>query len=104
MAVTEAASTRGTAAQTDGTVGANGAHQIGRPVPRIDALEKVTGRSKYTADLHLPGMCYGVFLRSPHAHARITSLDSSEAEQMPGVVAVITAATLSKDMAGRLAG
>jgi CO/xanthine dehydrogenase Mo-binding subunit len=44
-------------------------------------------------------MCYGVFLRSPYAHARITSLDTSEAERLPGVVAVITGATLSKEMA-----
>src|SRR5919201_5254550 len=99
MAVTEATSTRGTAAQTDGTVGANGAHQIGRPVPRIDSLDKVTGRAKYTADLHLPGMCYGVFLRSPYAHARITAIDTTEAEKMPGVVAVLTAASLASDMA-----
>ena len=85
--------------RTDGRAGADGFRVVGQPVPRVDALEKVTGRAKYTADVHLPGMCYGVFLRSPHAHARITSLDSSEAEHMPGVVAVITAATLSKDMA-----
>src|SRR5436309_722599 len=77
----------------------NGQHQIGRNVPRIDALDKVTGRAKYTADLHLPGMTYGVFLRSPYAHARITSLDTSEAEKMHGVVAVITGETLAKDMA-----
>src|SRR5919202_1508277 len=77
----------------------NGLHQIGRSVPRIDALEKVTGRAKYTADLHLPGMTYGVFLRSPHAHARIVSIDVSEAERMPGVVAVLTAASLRADMA-----
>lgn len=77
----------------------NGQHQIGRSVPRIDALEKVTGRAKYTADLHLPGMCYGVFLRSPHAHARITRIDTSEAERLPGVVAVITGESIAKDMA-----
>src|SRR3712207_6931660 len=62
-------------------------------------MEKVTGRAQYAADLHLPGMTYGVFLRSPHAHARITGLDTSEAERLPGVVAVITGATLAKDMA-----
>ncbi|HEX2035111.1 MAG TPA: xanthine dehydrogenase family protein molybdopterin-binding subunit [Chloroflexota bacterium] len=84
-------------AQTNGQT--DGVHQIGRPVPRVDALEKVTGRAQYTADLHLPGMCHGVFLRSPYAHARITSIDVSEAERMPGVVAVITADTLAKEMA-----
>jgi hypothetical protein len=52
--------------QTNGqTNGTNGAHAVGRSVSRIDALEKVTGRAQYTADLHLPGMCHGVFLRSP---------------------------------------
>jgi CO/xanthine dehydrogenase Mo-binding subunit len=75
------------------------AHQIGRSVPRIDALDKVTGRAKYTADVHLPGMCYGAFVRSPYAHARIKSIDTSEAEKLPGVVAVVTAASLRQDMA-----
>lgn len=74
-------------------------HQIGRSVSRVDALEKVTGRAQYVSDLHLPGMCHGVFLRSPYAHARIKSIDTSEAEKLHGVVAVITAATLSSDMA-----
>jgi xanthine dehydrogenase molybdenum-binding subunit len=77
----------------------NGTRQIGRSVARVDALEKVTGRAQYTADLRLPGMCYGVFLRSPHAHARITAIDTGEAERMPGVVAVITGASLAGDMA-----
>jgi len=53
----------------------------------------------YTADLHLPGTTYGAFLRSPHAHARIVSLDTSEAERLPGVVAVLTAASVRSDLA-----
>lgn len=73
--------------------------QIGRSVSRVDALDKVTGRAQYTSDLHLPGTCYGVFLRSPYAHARIKSIDVSEAEKLTGVVAIITAETLAKDMA-----
>ncbi len=99
MTATESA--KPTTAQTNGQTNgqSNGTHQIGRSVTRIDALEKVTGRAQYAADLFLPGMCYGVFKRSPHAHARIVSIDTSEAEKMPGVVAVITAMTLSKDMA-----
>lgn len=83
--------------QTNGHT--NGVHQIGRSVVRIDAVEKVTGRAQYTADLHLPGMTIGVFLRSPYAHARITAIDTTEAEALPGVVAVISGATLAKDMA-----
>jgi CO/xanthine dehydrogenase Mo-binding subunit len=98
MTATESVKSNGRSA-TNGTNGANGTHQIGRSVSRTDALEKVTGRAQYTADLHLPGMTYGVFLRSPHAHARIVSIDTAEAERLPGVVAVITGATLASDMA-----
>ena len=50
-----------------------------RPV-RPDGLDKVTGRAKYGADINLPGMLYGRVLRSPHAHARILSIDTSKAE------------------------
>ena len=60
-----------------------------RPV-RHDGLEKVTGRARFAADLNLPGQLHGIAVRSPHAHARIVSIDTSEAEAMPGVKAVIT--------------
>lgn len=86
--------------KTTSSNGANGnGHQIGRSVQRIDALDKVTGRAKYANDLHLPGMTYAVFLRSPHGHARIKSIDTSEAEKLHGVVAIIHADTLARDMA-----
>lgn len=68
---------------------------VGKRVPRVDAVEKVTGRARYTADLHLPGMLIGMFLRSPYAHARILSIDTSEAEKLPGVHAVITQKSLA---------
>lgn len=64
---------------------------IGQPVPRVDALDKVTGEQKYLADLQFPDMLYGAILRSPYAHARVVSIDTSEAENIPGVRAVITA-------------
>src|SRR3990170_6515071 len=64
---------------------------IGKSVPKIDARDKVTGRAKYAGDLKVPGMLIGKILRSPHAHARILSIDTSKAEQLPGVEAVITA-------------
>ncbi len=65
---------------------------IGRPNRKIDGLDKVTGRAVFTDDIQLPGMLHGAFLRSPHPHARIVSIDTSEAEAMEGVHAVITGA------------
>ena len=64
-----------------------------RPV-RPDGVPKVTGAAKFGADYHLPGMLYGMVLRSPHAHARIRSIDTSRAEALPGVKAVMTGADL----------
>jgi xanthine dehydrogenase YagR molybdenum-binding subunit len=61
---------------------------IGKPTKRRDGLEKSTGRAKYSSDLKPPGMLFGALLASPHAHARITSIDTSEAEHMEGVTAV----------------
>lgn len=60
-----------------------------RPV-RPDGIEKVTGRAQYGADLSLPQMVWGAVLRSPHAHARILSIDCSDALTMPGVLATAT--------------
>lgn len=67
---------------------------IGKNPKRHDATDKVTGRAQYGADIRLPGMLYGAMLRSPHAHARILSIDISEAEAYPGVRAVVTARDL----------
>ena len=63
---------------------------VGKPTPRIDALERVSGRATYTADVHLPGMLYARVLRSPHPHARIRSIDASKARALAGVKAVVT--------------
>jgi 4-hydroxybenzoyl-CoA reductase subunit alpha len=63
---------------------------IGRRLLRTDGLDKATGRAVYTDDIALPGMLHGRILRSPHAHARILSIDTSAAEAMDGVRAVIT--------------
>src|SRR5262245_23848839 len=60
-----------------------------RPV-RHDGVDKVTGRAKYGADIHLTGLLSGVVLRSPHAHAKIKSIDVSKALALPGVRAVVT--------------
>ncbi len=64
-----------------------------RPV-RPDGVDKVTGRAAFGADFQLPGMLVGVVVRSPHAHARIKSIDVSAARAVPGVLAVVTAADL----------
>ena len=67
---------------------------IGKNPHRHDGTDKVTGRAQYGADIRLPGMMYGAMLRSPHAHAHILSIDTSEAESVPGVRAVVTAKDL----------
>jgi xanthine dehydrogenase YagR molybdenum-binding subunit len=61
---------------------------IGKRISRTDGPHKVSGRAKYNSDLNRPGMLFGKVLRSPHAHARIVSIDTSAAEAMPGVKAV----------------
>lgn len=85
-------------AQSNGRNGSSGSEQYGvigtRPV-RHDGTDKVTGAARYGADTQLAGMLYGKILRSPHAHARILSIDTSKAEAYPGVTAVVT----SKDLA-----
>ena len=66
-----------------------------RPI-RHDGLDKVTGRANYGADFTLPGLLHGYVLRSPHAHARIVSIDTSAALAMPGVKAVVTGTDIPK--------
>src|ERR1700746_798383 len=60
-----------------------------RPI-RPDGVPKVTGRAMYAADMAMPGQLVGKILRSPHAHARIRSIDTSKAAALPGVKAVVT--------------
>ena len=67
---------------------------VGRSIARVDAVDKVTGRAKFTGDLNMPGMLHGKILRSPFPHARIRGIDASKAEALPGVAAVLT----SKDI------
>src|SRR5580698_10200470 len=62
-----------------------------RPI-RPDGVDKVTGRAVFAADTRASGMLWGKILRSPHAHARIISIDTSKAEALPGVRAIVTAA------------
>ncbi len=66
---------------------------VGKPIPRIDAYERVSGTALYTLDMTLPDMLHAAIVRCPHAHARVVRVDTSRAEGMPGVRAVITAST-----------
>ena len=65
---------------------------VGARTPLVDGVEKVTGKAKYTADIAAPGALVGRILRSPHAHARILSIDTAAAEALEGVFAVCTGA------------
>lgn len=67
---------------------------IGKSTIRPDGAEKVTGKAAYAADTSMPGMIWGKVLRSPHPHAIIRSIDTSKAEALPGVKAVVTAADM----------
>ena len=84
----------------DGKIPAAGADdwQMGSRVHRLDVAEKVQGYGQYPDDVYVDGMCYGGAVRSQYARARVLSIDTSEAEKLPGVVAVATA----KDIPGKV--
>jgi CO/xanthine dehydrogenase Mo-binding subunit len=62
---------------------------VGRPAARLDGLQRARGEARYTADVQLPGMLHAAVLRSPHAHARVKSLDLESARKAPGIRAVL---------------
>jgi len=68
---------------------------VGHSVPRVDGIDKVTGMAKFVGDLRIPGMLQGKILRSTYSHARLVSIDVTQAEALPGVVAVLTASDIS---------
>jgi xanthine dehydrogenase molybdenum-binding subunit len=85
---------------TGGQAGGPDGHDyqvLGKPVPRVDAVDKVTGAARYAADVNLPGQLWAKFLHSPYGHARIKRIDISRAERMPGVVKVVTQDNLGTD-------
>ena len=63
---------------------------IGRPMPRFEDLRLVRGNGRYSDDISMPDQVYAVFVRSPHAHAKIKRIDAAGAKAMPGVIAVYT--------------
>lgn len=81
--------------------GPNDKHKLlNHPITRVDGPLKATGAAKYTYDQRLPGMLYARVLRSPHAHARITRLDTDAAAKIPGVKAIIPAPLTEVRFAG----
>src|SRR5947207_4076876 len=75
---------------------------IGAAVRRKEDFRFITGKGQYTDDVNRPGQTYIHFLRSPHAHAKIKSIDAKAAQAMPGVLAVLTGAQLAADKIGNL--
>jgi len=73
---------------------------VGTGSPQVEGRDKVTGGCRYAADVSLPGMLHGRTLRSPYPHARILSIDTRRARQLPGVRAVITAADIPPMLIG----
>src|SRR5438067_763215 len=71
------------------------------PILRVDGPQKVSGAAHYAGDIRLPGLLFGMALRSPLPHARITSIDASAARAVPGVHAVLTAADLPHTLIGK---
>ena len=71
---------------------------VGARLPRVDAYERVSGSAVYPHDVSLPDMLHGAILRCPHAHARVLRIDTSKAEKMPGVRAVLTAESPGADI------
>ena len=74
---------------------------IGQSITRGEGPDKVSGKSVYAADISLPGMLWGKALRSPYPYARIISIDTSQAEALPGVRAVVTGQDLPETRIGR---
>ena len=75
---------------------------IGQPVPRLEDPRFITGRGRYVDDIDMPLQCHGVLVMSPHAHARINSIDTAAAKAAPGVLAVLTGADVEADKIGSL--
>jgi len=79
-----------------------GIEGIGARVVRKEDKRFITGKGRYVDDIRLHGMTYAAFVRSPHAHAKVKGIDSSEAMKMPGVVDVLTGQQIVDDKIGNL--
>ncbi|MCO6408521.1 xanthine dehydrogenase family protein molybdopterin-binding subunit [Hoeflea alexandrii] len=79
-----------------------GMEGIGARVARKEDKRFITGKGRYTDDMVVPGMKHAHFIRSPHAHAKIKSIDTSAAEKMPGVIGILNGAQLAEDAIGNI--
>src|SRR5437870_11235671 len=70
---------------------------IGKPLPRKEDYRLLVGGGRYSDDINLPGQAYAVFVRSPHAHARIGAIDAAAGRAMPGVLAVLAGVEVAAD-------
>src|SRR5215813_10412537 len=78
------------------------AHRIiGKPIGRVDGIEKVSGAARYSGDVAVPGLVWGKALRGPLPHARIVRIDATRARALPGVLAVLSAENLPRILVGR---
>ncbi len=75
---------------------------VGAPIRRKEDHRFITGKGNYTDDINRPGQTYAVFVRSPHAHAKIRKIDTKAAKALPGVVGILTGADLAADKVGGL--
>src|ERR1700752_4285164 len=75
---------------------------IGQAVRRVEDQRFLTGQGRYVDDITLPGICHGVNVLSPHAHARIKTIDVSKAKAAPGVLLVLTGADATADKVGAM--
>lgn len=73
---------------------------VGKPIPRLEGADKVSGKTRYAADIEIPGALWAKILRSPLPHARIVNVDTSKAAKLPGVHAIITGADIPPVMTG----
>ena len=71
---------------------------VGKPIPKLDAAQKAMGQAQYIQDIKIPGLLYGKILYSKFAHANIINIDTSKAEKLPGVHAVLTGRDVPKNM------
>ena len=81
--------------RAESAIGPRAESAIGQSVERADGRLKLAGQAEFTGDIRLPGMLYGAVLHSPVAHARISSVDTSAAEKLDGVVAILVGEDLS---------